>query len=31
MVSGIRSLIGFARLLPVETFQCSTPRENTWR
>ena len=25
MVSGIRSLIGFARLLPVETFQCSTP------
>jgi hypothetical protein len=23
---GIRSLIGFARLLPVETFQCSTPK-----
>ena len=27
----IRSLIEFARLLPVELFQCSTPKRNTWR
>ena len=31
LVIGIRSLIGFARLLPVETFQCSTPKRNMRR
>jgi hypothetical protein len=31
MTSGIRSLVGLARLLPVKTIQCSTPRGNTRR
>ncbi len=31
LILSIRSLIEFARLLPVELFQCSTPKRNTWR
>ena len=31
LILGIRSLIGPTRLLPVETFQCSTPEGNTRR
>jgi len=31
MTVGIRRLIGFTRLLPVETIQCSTPNGNTRR
>ena len=31
LISGIRSLIGFASLRTVETFQCSTPRGNMRR
>ena len=29
LTSGIRSLIGLTRFLPVQTFQCSTPKGNT--
>ena len=31
VASGIRSLVGSARLLPVKTIQCSTPRGNARR
>jgi len=31
ILPGIRSLIGPTRFLPVQTFQCSTPRRNTRR
>ena len=31
VASGIRSLVGFARLLPVKTIQCSTPKGNARR
>ena len=31
ITSGIRSLIGLTRFLPVESFQCSTPKRNMRR
>ena len=31
LILGIRSLIGLTRFLPVETFQCSTPKRNIRR